>query len=239
MEKGDNEIIPHAFFCAVAHTEREHILQILKEYNIGTYIIGYETTMGAHKETNGEHIHFYVEMSRKDYHKYAKRIFKDKYKLRGQARGGKPRQYGKVKVIESIEKMKIYTVKEGKVDTNLTEKELKELMEKSYEKDETLGLKDAILEWLDKTVKEKPLVAWGEETLDEYVLDCHNCCRNYKTLEKNIVMYCLSQGIMPCSATMIKTIIKAFLFRENIEINVKAKLFLALDESKNPWNFYG
>lgn len=231
----DNTIQPLAFFCAVQHKHRVYLVETLKEYNIGTYIIGYEVAKGAHEETDGEHIHFYVEMSTKDYHKYSKRVFKDKFKLQGQARGGKPRQYGKVKKIESLEKMKMYTVKEGNVDTNLSDKELKDLIEKSHEKDESLTLRDMCL----NRMKKLDLPDWGEEGLDKYLLDDFKCCCNYQKLERCIMETCLQEGVMPFSATMNKNIIKRYIFESEVLPNqVKVEIFYKLEETKNPWIYY-
>lgn len=233
METTENTIQPLAFFCAIKHENRKYILETLLEYNIGTYIIGYEIAKGAHAESDGEHIHFYVEMSTKDYHKYAKRVFKDKFKLQGQARGGRPRQYGKVKKIESLEHMKIYTVKDGNVDTNLSEKELKDIMEKSHEKEDTFNLRDMCLNMMKKLVLED----WGEHnSYMEYSLDREACFRNYRALERCIMEKCLKEGVMPFSASMNKTIIKKYIFENCVLENyVKVELFMKLDETKNPW----
>jgi hypothetical protein len=84
--------------------------------------------------SNGEHMHFYVEMFPKDYLRFAKRVFIDKYKLKGKASGGVGRQYGKVKNIENLERMKAYTIKDGNIRTNMTEKEIDALKEIAFEK---------------------------------------------------------------------------------------------------------
>lgn len=86
-----------------------------------------------------EHIHFLVEMDNKDYSAYAKRVFIDRYKLRGRAVKDKPRQYGKVKKVEDIYGAMCYTIKEGKDDlrySNLDPKIIKKLLEDSFKKDE-------------------------------------------------------------------------------------------------------
>lgn len=131
-----------AFMC---HTTQEHfdyLEETLKEYNIGTYFIGYEAQPY-------EHYHFLVEMSNEDYVKFRKRVFIDKLKLRGQARQGQPRQYGKVNSIKDIEKMKSYTIKEGIYRTNLvSEDELKEILEKSFSKQEKIDTEREILKLL-------------------------------------------------------------------------------------------
>lgn len=123
-----------AFMGAIKHTHREEIKEILQEYNIGKYIISNEISKDSHLETNGEHLHFVVEMSNEDYHRFSKRVFIDKFQLRGRATKDKPRQYGKVSKIKNIEKMKAYSLKDGDYISNLDPKELDQLYQQSYKK---------------------------------------------------------------------------------------------------------
>jgi hypothetical protein len=131
-----------AFMCHTTHEHFDYLEDTLQEYNIGTYFIGYE-------EKPYEHYHFLVQMDNADYVKFRKRVFIDKLKLRGKPGGGQPRQYGKVTKIEDLEKMKSYTVKEGLFRTNLDdEDELKEIIEKSFSKQEKIDREKQILELL-------------------------------------------------------------------------------------------
>ena len=59
---------------------------------------------------------------------FSKQVFIDKLKLRGQARQGQPRQYGKVNSIKDIEKYMKYYIIENYHIINLLEKVLKELV---------------------------------------------------------------------------------------------------------------
>jgi len=118
------------------------LVQTLLEYDVGAYIVAKETTVNAHKESSGQHFHFFVQMSDKDYHRYSKRTFKDKFNLRGKALKDKPRQYGRVKKIENPERMAAYTVKDGDIVTNLTEDQLKKFKETSFQAKEQIEMKD-------------------------------------------------------------------------------------------------
>ena len=75
-------------------------------------------------------------MKKKDYNAYVKRVFKDKFKLSGRAGNGEGRQYGRVKDIENIVKMKAYVLKDGNFRTNAPEDEIKELLTIAFKKDE-------------------------------------------------------------------------------------------------------
>lgn len=123
-----------AFFCALHHTELPEILGFWKQYDIGQYIIALEVTEHSHKETAGEHFHFCAEMSDATYHAFCKRVFKDRYKLSGQARNGKPKQYGKVNEIKDITRMKAYCLKDNHYYTNIPEDELSKLKKISFNK---------------------------------------------------------------------------------------------------------
>jgi hypothetical protein len=134
------------YMAFMAHTTYEmvdYLEETLKEYNIGTYFIGYE-------EKPYEHFHFLVEMENDDYIKYRKRVFIDKLKLRGQARQGQPRQYGRIKDIKDLEKMKSYTIKEGKFRTNLEDQqELQILIDRSFSKQEKIDKEKEIIKQLN------------------------------------------------------------------------------------------
>lgn len=141
-----------AFFAAIKHSQIEFLIQILTEYPIGAYLIGLETTTDSHKETNGEHFHFLVQMEDKDYHKFSKRIFIEKYKLRGRALTDKPRQYGKVNKIEDLTRMAAYTIKDGNIRTNMTEEQLADYKAISFKKEEKETFRDELIEFIRNDV---------------------------------------------------------------------------------------
>lgn len=137
-----------AFMCALKHEHADYLENMLNEYDIGYYIMGLEKC-STHKHSNGEHFHFLVQMSLKQYNTFAKRAFIDKFKLHGRARDGVPRQYGKVKQIENLFKMAAYTVKDGNYRTNCPEEEMKTIVEKakacSSQKEEKKNWRDALM----------------------------------------------------------------------------------------------
>lgn len=152
----ENEILTYmAFMAVIEHKHYEEVKDILFQYDIGKYIIAKEISKTAHTETNGEHIHFMVEMTDKDYHRFSKRVFIDRFNLRGRASKGKPRQYGKVKQIENVEKMKQYTLKENEYESNLSEEELKLLFEKSYKKADEIDEQEELFRYLGKIKMEE------------------------------------------------------------------------------------
>lgn len=173
-----------AFMCAVHHINFDYLEETLKEYAIGLYIIAAETTEKSHKETNGEHFHFLVQMTDNDYHKYSKRVFKDKFKLRGVAKDGKPRQYGRVKKIEDLTRMAAYTIKQDNVRTNMTEAQLAKYKAVTFLASEQQSFEDQLYEYLinnaiydDKSSKVgQPLISY--DYIGPYVIKFirnHNC----------------------------------------------------------------
>ncbi len=113
--------------------------QKLLKYNVGQYIVGKEVAEGTHNETKGEHIHICCQMSNEEYHKFAVTVLRQQMKLRGRAVAGFSRQYGKVKQVRSLEKMKAYTIKDENIDTNIADNELQKLKEMSYKKVNTIA----------------------------------------------------------------------------------------------------
>lgn len=106
------------FMAHIKHSETDYLKEELKGFK---YLLGLETS-------EYEHYHFLVEMSDKAYHAFSKKIFKDKYKLRGRAIKGCPRQYGKEKSIRDIQKVARYTCKDKNVVTNIPEEELEDIL---------------------------------------------------------------------------------------------------------------
>jgi len=135
------------FMCHIHHDHFDYLEQTLQEYEIGEYIIGAEITPG----TGIHHFHFLVEMTKYDYAKYSKRVFIDKFKLRGRATKGAPRQYGKVKDIHSLDKAAAYSMKDGNIRTNMSQERISKLAELAYEKktDDTLA---KLIEYVDDNI---------------------------------------------------------------------------------------
>ncbi len=138
-----------AFMAHIPHSEISFIENdLLEQQEVITYLIGLETST-----TVGEHMHFLCCVNCETwYHKWSKRIFKDKYKLKGKAYkidgNGYPRQYGKLKEIKDLEKMGSYTVKDGNIKTNMPQNEIDNFVEKSHKKNILLTMTYEICEKL-------------------------------------------------------------------------------------------
>lgn len=121
----------------------DYIEQTLKEYDIGHYLIGHEIEPY-------HHFHILFQGTDKIYTLFSKRII-EKFNLRGQAKSGKTRQYGKLKLIENIDKLMAYTVKDGNVRSNLPADTLAIIKEQSFKKDETKRLINKVIDELPKS----------------------------------------------------------------------------------------
>lgn len=115
-------------FMAHIHENQFDVLEdIIKSYET-KYLIALEVEPY-------HHYHFIAYLSDEEYHKLSKNLFIDKYKLRGRAIKGKPRQYGKVKKTIKDEELAIaYTLKDGNYRTNMDQKTIETCLKKSYEK---------------------------------------------------------------------------------------------------------
>lgn len=121
----DKEVIPiarewMAFMAHIPHADADEIRQDLERLET-KYILGLEMS-------SYEHIHFLVLMTEREYTNIRKRLFIDKYKLRGRAVKGKPRQYGKEKEIRDLEKYTKYCLKDQKYLTNMEKSEIEEII---------------------------------------------------------------------------------------------------------------
>lgn len=110
------------FYAQLLHSEAQTIEEIIKRYLYegSNYIIGLEISPSSHHETQGEHMHFAVQMDAKQYHAFSTFAFTRKYKLRGRAIKGLPRQFGKIKQVRDETKFLAYTVKDKNIITNKT-----------------------------------------------------------------------------------------------------------------------
>jgi hypothetical protein len=114
----------YAFFGAIRHLHMTEIHKIWDETDKGLYVVSKEISSESHQDTDGEHFHFVAEMTPIVYHAFSKRLFKDRFNLRGVAKDGLSRQYGKVKEIKDINRMIAYSLKDGDYITNISDDEI-------------------------------------------------------------------------------------------------------------------
>lgn len=149
-----------AFMCHAPLTDYNYLEETLQEYNIQQYLIGYEASPY-------EHYHFLVQMSTSDYHLFAERVFRKKYKLRGRAIQDKPRQYGKIKNIEDLEKLKSYTIKDGNYRSNMPQQDVQKYFENSFKKADKQKLIQQVAEAIEEIEQEYipyvPSASWESE----------------------------------------------------------------------------
>ena len=153
----------------MAHIEHEHI-EYVKE-TLVKYLKENAQYIIAQEAEPYQHMHFLCQMSKGEYHKFSKVVFKDKFKLRGRASQGQSRQYGVVTNIRDLTKAKQYTVKDGKVVTNMDEDEIKELINDSFKKE--LTIKDLKEECIQYVCSGYEPTTWAD---DGYVYDNRGRC---------------------------------------------------------------
>ena len=121
-------------------------------YDICEYLIAHE-----HPPNCYSHYHIAFEGTDKTYHAWSKYLFKDKYKLRGQAKGGKPRQYGKIRDIENLEKLLTYCVKDGNVRSNISSDRMERYFANSFKKDEKKNFQLEMVNWINDKISERDI----------------------------------------------------------------------------------
>lgn len=129
----------HKWIACMFHIHKEEFDSIestLLDYDIQGYLIGFE-------ETPYHHYHLLFQGTDTIYNAFSKRLI-EKYNLRGSAKQGKSRQYGRISKIKDLEKLKSYTVKDGDIRTNLSQEEVTKIIEDSFKKDKVKTLIEEI-----------------------------------------------------------------------------------------------
>lgn len=176
------------YFAGVFHipiSEFDTIERILLDgYDVGTYLIG-------HEHDPFSHFHFVAQLpNKKQWTAFQKKIV-TKYDLRGKATAGKPRQYGSIKNIRDIDKLKAYTVKQNNVRTNMTDKDYCRYLEMSFTSANNRAFFDALIEELesiaDLTVLKHTVTTFGNETTYHVENDI------FPKIYKEILRYCITK----------------------------------------------
>lgn len=230
-----------AFFFAVTHDHFDYLEETMKEYSYGEYIIAAETAPRTHLKTKGQHFHFVVQMSVKDYHKFSKRV-KTKFDLQGQAKNGVGHQYGKVRNIRDIEKLKAYVCKHHEDDlirSNIAKDKLLEYFEKSFIKEDKLTAQAKLFKELDKEI----LVDWFVEAsgYDDPV-NYRNAAMNYNLLAVSVIKYFIVDDSddknkdkpLPAPSVIKKYIIE-YIRTIHFDWDKRARLIYLIMEIRNPF----
>lgn len=170
----------------MAHLDRgyfDDIQQILDDYNPQRYIIAYENEPY-------EHFHFLVQIEDPAtfYTRFRKRVFIDKYGLRGQAKKDLPRQYGKVKDIEDLNKMASYTCKNEDFRVyNIEQQEIDEILDNSFNKSDKIKLlKDKMIAHVENALTKGGFVLYAEhQSIAEIIIQF--CFENNIEVRRSLI----------------------------------------------------
>lgn len=140
---------PIMCFYAIHHQFKDKFMEIIKRYCTKCFIVALERAKNTHKETEGEHFQCIFDLEETTYGNMNKALIKE-FNLRGQAKNGLGRQYGKITKdkINDIELACIYTTKEGNVISNIEKDQIQEWYEKSYVKKQVFQIR-LLVEYLD------------------------------------------------------------------------------------------
>lgn len=195
----------------IKRTEFDFIETTLKRYDIGEYIIAFEEAIVNTKKI--EHFHIVFQGTTKIYNNFSK-ILREKYKLNGSAKNGQTRQYGKVKNIKDIEKLKSYTLKDGDFRTNMDDEVIHSLVQNSYTKSSTTAAQenqkviDYLLggyELLDDLKEPLPKQVWISET----------AINNRRHLRYKIIELLLSLKVKTINKSRVNKIAIEYLMQAN------------------------
>ena len=217
-----------AFMAVLPHSLSQEIVEKLTSYpSTEGYIIAMETAQGSHSETNGEHFHFVVQMSPDDYNKLCNTFFKNKHKLRGRALKDKPRQYGRVKNIQDLDKMMAYTCKDANIISNLTDEQLDKYINMSFKKQVDRNLEDDIIEFIqkdierdiDNQIRRDPTTCWSEiifpDKRDIYFRIIDYCIEKNELIPTKFRIITIAQRIMKTTKNPLTDLGSKLLYGHN------------------------
>lgn len=147
-----------AFFIACDSSFNDYVMDSVQEFLItpNIYLCAVETCKHAHKQHCGNHIHFLISTSNKRYKAFIQHL-KKTIPLRGQAKDGLSRTYGKVQEqIRDLMLMGAYTLKsQQQYKTNIPQKIIDEMIEISYSKGtDDRKVVSEIMEFISTNLKE-------------------------------------------------------------------------------------
>lgn len=143
------------FYLVLRHALADDVKKFIDENSTSEtkFLITQEKCKNSHKETDGEHFHIVIEWDDKTYNKFKRDVITKIWKLKGQARDGIGRQYGKEKV-ETEDDMVSYVLKDQTEDLSgcyyqiYTKEYLIERYKESYKKEDRFTLMDEVIEHL-------------------------------------------------------------------------------------------
>lgn len=193
-----------AFMCALMHDQSCNFVNYLEKYIDPTapYIIGLETAKDTHQDTSGQHFHVCVNMTDKQYDSFRNTILVKHYGLRGQARGGRPRQYGSVRNVRDHTKMLQYTVKDQNIIyKNYSLDTIQDLIQSSYHRPDKRDLHSDVIKYL--------MLYEGEVYPPIYDLDHANI--QYDSVEKLTITYLIKKTDKIPTKSLVQTLVRSFL----------------------------
>jgi len=197
-----------AFMAAIAHDQSANFVNYLEKYidPMSPYVIGLETAKDSHQDTSGQHFHICCNMTDKQYDSFRNTILVNHYKLRGQARDGRPRQYGSVRNVRDKTKMLQYTVKDQNIIyKNFSLEHIQELIDSSYHRPSKRDIRKEILKYLH----------------DRHHISQHDelCPWQYTQIERSILVYLVKNtDKIPCKHTMKSLATQFIASTQNIDL---------------------
>jgi len=139
METLGNSDNYSAFFVACPKSKFQFVCDVINQEKPEHFLVCSETSLTAHKDTSGHHVHVLASLTDKQYRRIIHNLKQD-LNLRGRATEGSSRSYGKVKMIRDLFKMGAYTLKQQDPDaviyTNFPDSVVQDMIAASYLKDD-------------------------------------------------------------------------------------------------------
>lgn len=171
-------------YAGIKKEEKNNIIKLIKQYTFNWILIGIEQKDGVHALTNGEHIHFLYETSRKTHDAFKKSLIRH-YNLGSKNQSDKSSYGFPNKKIEDLDKLKAYTLKDLDYYTEgITTDEIESIKKLSFPKEDKKDDTIEAAEYLHSNLSEFQLT---DEYDEEYnLINCRHHNFDFRMME-NII----------------------------------------------------
>lgn len=174
-------------YAGIKREEKNNIIKLIKQYQFNWILIGMESKDNVHHLTNGDHVHFLYETSRKTHDAFKKALIRA-YNLGSKNQPNKSSYGFPKKPIEDMQRLKAYTLKELDYYTEgLSEDEIELLKTISFPKEEARDYSKEAAEYLHSNLSEFQLTDEYDE--DYNLINCRLHNFDFRMMENIIFRY--------------------------------------------------
>lgn len=183
-----------AFYVACKASQAHLVVTAIKVRKPKWWLVCAEFSRNSHTDVSGHHVHVLATLTDVQYRSIIQELKKAGLPLRGQARNGQARSYGKVKVVRDLLRMGAYTLKAHDQDaplyTNFPDDLLNQMVMLSFQKeaDDDHDSYSQIMEYITHNFPEKEERILKQQDSQQTSSYCTNMPIQEDTLIKECIL---------------------------------------------------